>query len=199
MDPQLRSEPWPDVGDNVVLVPHRGDRLAAVVTSATSLSLWLHVGEVQPPAGVNGAPPHAMLEYVADDRAYRIAGEIGIVDHDRHWWRFVASARAVLLQRRADMRTAVSLVIVLASASGTRRLVGRTRNVSAGGALADFSELPRLGERLRFALVPRVGQEVVKGWCRVVRIPPPAGVAVEFESLTPRQCEELANLILRHR
>jgi len=170
----------------------------AGVTSATARSLLLrpsdslHVPEPAP----NGTP--AIIEYVSEARAYRLSGQLESGEPDGVL-RFVVTSRPVFLQRREHVRAQIDVVMVLASHDSNLRLVGRSRNLSVGGALADFPEPPAVGERLRFSLVPRVGRDGVKGVCRVLRVDDPSGVAVQFEDVTSERLGQLAEFILRHR
>jgi|SRR5947209_17134846 len=167
----------------------------ADVKSATAQSLLLRPSEsleVPEPA------PHAIIEYVAEARAYRLCGQLEAGDRDGVL-RFLVTSRPVFLQRREHVRAQIDVVMVLASQDSNVRLVGRSRNLSVGGAMGDFPEPPDVGERLRFSLVPRVGREGVKGVCRVVRVDEPSGVAVRFEDVTAEQAGHLAEFILRHR
>jgi hypothetical protein len=167
----------------------------ADVTSATARSLLLRPSEsldVPEPA------PHAIIEYVSEARAYRLCGQLESGDRDGVL-RFLVTSRPIFLQRREHVRAQIDVVMVLASEDSNVRLVGRSRNLSVGGALGDFPEPPTAGERLRFSLVPRVGRDGVKGVCRVLRVDDPFGVAVRFEDVTAEQAGRLAEFILRHR
>jgi hypothetical protein len=192
LDPRGRGEGWPRAGGTVVLAAQQGPRVAADVTSATSHSLLLRLAEpLDAPDGT-----HALIEYVVDARAYRLSGQLEAAHGEL---RFVASSRPVFLQRREHVRASIEVVMVLASDDSNLRVVGRTCNLSVGGALGEFAAVLTVGERLRFALVPRVGSEGVKGACRVVRVNEPYGLAVQFENVTPEVAGQLAEFILRHR
>jgi hypothetical protein len=187
---QTRTELWPQPGGEAVICCD-GGRVVAEVTSATRLSIRLRADDAP-------RAERVLLEYVAGERAYRLAGELDGRDPDGDW-RFVPRAQPVLLERREHMRTAVSVTIVLTSADGSVRLVGRTRNLSAGGALVELDGEASAGDRLRFSLVPRVGAGVLKGACRVVRVAPGGVTGVAFENVPAEQADQLAAFILRHR
>jgi hypothetical protein len=198
LDAGTSSEAWPRAHGQVVILYARGPRVAAHVTSATSLSLLLQVSDRQSALTGGGEGTRVTLEYVSGTRAYRLAGDLHGSEHD-HELRFVPRGQPVLLQRREHMRAAVDVMIVLVSTDGALRLVGRTRNVSSGGALGNFPEVPAVGQRLRFSLVSRVGSEVIKGNCQAVRVEASGLVAVEFEGVTSSEAERIADFILRNR
>jgi PilZ domain len=187
------GESWPPAGTHVVVHDH-GRRLTAEVTGVGEISLDVTLDARQRPAGPD---KRVTLEFVMDDRAYRLGGELD--DGTFGSCRFTPTSRAVLLQRRAHMRSSVEVVIVLSSDDGAIRYLGRTHNISVGGALGEFREQPSVGQRLGFSLVPRIGTGVIKGRCRVTRVEDGERVAVAFEELADHELADLAEFILRHR
>lgn len=195
---RTHSERWPRTGDQVVIALRR-TRLSAEVAYVTSQSVGLRVSYDQRALAPGADRRHpAALEWVEGDAAYRVPGELcggePTVGH-----RFVPRSRPLPFERREHMRAPVDATIVLSTDAGAR-LVGRTRNLSGGGALVgDLDRLPALDDRLRFSLVPRVGRDALHGRCRVTRVDDRGGVAVAFEGVSPRLAHDIAHFILGHR
>jgi hypothetical protein len=174
----------------------RGPRVTAAVTGGDSDSLLLHPVEAHGMPASNMGVTRTAVEYVVGDRAYRVSGDLA--GETEGQWRFIPRAAPVLLERREHMRTAIDLVIVLTSEDGVRH-VGRTRDLSGGGVLTEFAEQFSVGTRLQFALVSRVGTEIIRGTCRVARATAANQVALAFDDVTADQLARLADFILRHR
>jgi PilZ domain len=174
----------------------RGPRVTAAVSGVSSDSLLLHPVEAHGMPASHVGVTRTAVEYVVGERAYRLTGDLS--GHAEGQWRFVPRSSPVLLERREHLRTAVEVVIVLSSEDGIRH-VGRTRDLSGGGVLAGFAEQLAVGTRLQFALVSRVGTEVIRGTCRVVRGAAANEVALAFEDVTTELLAQVADFILRHR
>lgn len=196
MDLGSRNQHWPRAGEAAVVALRR-QRLGAEVAYVTSQSVGLRVSLDQRcfvPSG--SGTKTAALEYVTPGGTYRVVGELGAGEPGVA--RFAPRAQPLLVERRGRARSDVAVVIVLSDPVDGRRVVGRTRNLSPGGALVgELDGTLRSGERLRYALVPSVGRDGFSGACRVTR----AGdgvVAVAFDDVAPRRERELAHFILQH-
>jgi hypothetical protein len=180
-----------------IAIPGR-ERLTASVTHATRTWLALRLGGPGSPRGRDLDGVRAAVEYIAEDGAYRLLGDLEQVPGaGLSTVRFVLTSGPQFLGRRRHLRTAMDVPVVLTDERTGEKFRGRSLNVSESGMLVDGlgSGLPATGARLRFALVARCARDPIVGTSVVIRSDGDGQLGVEFGQLSRQCAEDLARAV----